>query len=277
MSPTRCLSQSGLPGTSAEIASRRGRSGGEAVDSAMPPLGLLDTPDPLGPTLPPSGGGPVGTYGCFDGGSIIGIGGNPDGGHLVFCNGADGSAAGIPRQSMTAAEQDLAAPAHSNKSTTALVQVKTLSGNAVFGPEHLPLGSRVRDLLERIPPPAGCRAVLLLGTTLLCEEHLELSRLLPQMGDDGVGAITADVTVVWEPLLKIGDQVAVVRDFTSSTNYEATQLSAGQVGKVLKIHSDPGPVRGSKGARRATGDALVNFAGSNHWVSRQDLRKLKRL
>lgn len=128
-----------------------------------------------------------------------------------------------------------------------------------------------------LSPPEGCRALLLVGQAGVYEEDMLLSALVARDENTcGVAMETLDFRLVWEPRLQKGDQVAVVFDFLSRTNYRTTTLRKGQVGTILKIHHDPGACRGTSGQERATGDALVSFAGSNHWVSKQDLRKLKR-
>lgn len=159
-----------------------------------------------------------------------------------------------------------------------VVQVKTVSGSAVLEPQHFSIGAGVRDVLELLPTPEGCRAILLLGQSVLHDEGMELAALMPGE-DDRHQMTTLEFGVVWEPSLQKGEQVVVAQEFKPITNFhfKPAMLFTGQVGRIQKIHVDPGAFRASSGKERGTGDALVNFAGSNLWVSKRDLRKLRRL
>lgn len=159
-----------------------------------------------------------------------------------------------------------------------VVEAKSISGSSILGPLSLPPQAKVRAVLDLLSPPEGCRVVLLLGDAALYDEEAELATLTPSGGTAHDALSQAlEFAVVWEPALRKGDQVAIAQDFVSSTNYRSIMLLRGQIGTILKIHDDPGATRATSGHERETGDALVNFAGSNHWVSKQDLRKLKRL
>jgi len=167
------------------------------------------------------------------------------------------------------------------EATKVVIQVKTLSGSSVLGSHYLSTKAKVKTVLELLTPPEGCRAILLLGHVALYDEEAELATLAlgggRTHGPPARFSGALELVVVWEPALQKGEQVAVAHDFMSRTNYRSTMLLSGQVGTILKIHDAPGACRATSGHERETGDALVNFAGSNHWVSKQDLRKLRRL
>mmetsp|Transcript_13861 Transcript_13861/g.39538 ORF Transcript_13861/g.39538 Transcript_13861/m.39538 type:complete len:235 (+) Transcript_13861:75-779(+) len=161
------------------------------------------------------------------------------------------------------------------------VRVRCMSGVALFGPRHLPASTTLGELFACSSPflhPEDRRATVLLGTRHLCDFEARLADLLC----DGLTGTQDDAKaleflVLWEPPLQKGEQVVVARDFPSRTNYRSSVLLKGQVGKILKIHSDPGDWRTTMEGCRADGDALVSFAGGSHWVPKHNLRNLLRL
>lgn len=165
---------------------------------------------------------------------------------------------------------------------TYFVQAKNLAGNDVLSPIELPAKKTVREFLDMLPCPKNCRIVLVVAYSMVFDEDECLQHLA---GDEDEPSAfdgehrTLQFTVLWEKRLEKGDQVCVLQDFHSSTNYRPVVLAKGAVGTVLKILSDDGSIKssGDYGPERSFGDALINFSENNHWVAQSDLRKLGRI
>jgi len=125
-------------------------------------------------------------------------------------------------------------------------------------------------------PPAGCSPVLTghPGTHAI---DADLSTLLP---NDRGPAMTPSLlfNVVWQPWLQKGEKVVVAHQFRSRSNYQVVSLSEGLEGRVVKIYHNPQYDRGVVDGEWIweEGDALVAFAGRNHWVPRLSLCNLAR-
>lgn len=163
----------------------------------------------------------------------------------------------------------------SDISGSVVLQVLSLSGEAVLGPLQMIATKRISDVarLLKAPPTAGYAAVLLHDGVPLYDMETQLSSL---RSDTDISS-ALDLNLVWWKQPQKGDRVSVHEDITTSVMYKEVVVPSGQEGCVLTVHIPHNDLRATfdDSLEKHTGDMLVSFPSvGNVWVHRKDLHKL---